>query len=103
MSSDVYGKVLRNNSQVYPKILFQVDRMSEVESMTYSLPPHYSFNGYCLGTFDLRQNDYITDLNTNNPVTSLPKAYQITNIPESFPDNHMEFQCIDADRAAITR
>jgi len=103
MSDDVYGKVTRNNVQVYAKVLFQIDRMSQIEAMTYSLPPHYSFDGYCLGKLDLRQNDYITDLNVNNPVTTMPKAYQITNIPENFPDNHMEFQCIDADRASITR
>ena len=103
MSNDVYGKVTRNNVQVYARVLFQIDRMSEVEAMTYSLPPNFSFNGYLLGTLDLRQNDYIVDLNTSNPVTTMPKAYQITNQPESFPDAHTEFQCIDADRAAITR
>lgn len=103
MSVDVYADVKRDGVIVHTDKTFQLDRMSEVEAMTYSLPPHFSYDGYHIGILDLRQNDYIVDKVNRDPVTSLPKEYQITNEPESFPDAHVEFQCIRADKAAITR
>lgn len=102
MSLDVFANVTRDNSILYQNILFQIDRMSEVEAMTYSMPPYYSYNGFLIGNLDIRQNDYILDRNTNDPITGQPKAYQIVNEPEHFID-HIEFQCIRADRAQITR
>lgn len=103
MSIDVHGRVTRDNTQIYADILFQIDRMSEVEALSYSQPPSYLYNAFCLGIYDLRQNDYIEDIYRIDPVTGLPKAYQILNEPEPFDDQHMEFQCARADRAALTR
>lgn len=101
MSSDIYGKVTRDGVVIYPSILFQIERMSAVEAMTYSEPPHFMYDGFCTGPYDLRQNDYIIDLYNTNPVTSQKKAYMIYNEPESFPDGHIEFSCKSADRAAV--
>lgn len=108
MSIDVYGKVLRDNVQIYPTvggqpILFQMDRMSAVEAMSYSIAPYYLYDGFCEGPYLLRQNDYIVDVYNVDPVTNQAKAYQIINEPESFPDIHIEFSCARSDRAALTR
>lgn len=104
MSKDIHGQVMRDNVQVYKDILFQIDRMSSVETLAHaSYPPYFLYNGYCMGQFDLRQNDYIVDLYNKDPVTNQAKAYQIINEIESFPDMHVEFDCARADRAALTR
>ncbi|GAC1471376.1 MAG: hypothetical protein PVSMB5_19950 [Ktedonobacteraceae bacterium] len=104
MSSDVHGIVTRDGAQIFPKVTFQIERMSEMEASAHGgQSPYYLYNGFCLGAYDLRQNDYIVDLYNVDPVTNQPKAYQIINEPESFPDQHMEFQCARANRAMLTR
>lgn len=102
MSSDIYGKVTRDGVVIYPSILFQIDRMSTIEAMSYSMPPHYLYDASCTGPYVLRQNDYITDLYNVDPITSQAKAYQIINEPESFPDTYIELSCARADRANLT-
>jgi hypothetical protein len=103
MSTDISARVTRDNAQIYAKLEFQIDRMSEVEAMAYSQDPKYLYDGFCWGIYDIRQNDYIVDLKNVDLVTLQAKAYQILNEPEPFDDAHMEFQCGRADRAALTR
>jgi hypothetical protein len=102
MSTDIYGKVTRDGAIVYQNILFQIDRMSAIEAMSYSQPPHFLYDGFCTGPYVLRQNDYIVDLYNVDPVTNQPKAYQIINEPEPYPNGYIEFSCARADRAALT-
>lgn len=103
MSIDVYASVLRDNAIVFSSILFQIDRMSNLEAMAHSLPPYFSYDGFVQGPLAIRQNDYIIDGQRTDAVTTQAKAYQIVNEPEIFPDGHVEFLCIRADRASITR
>lgn len=103
MSIDVIANVARDNMTLFSNQLFQIDRMTMMEAMTYSLPPHFSYDGYVLGPLDLRQNDYLIDTINTDPVTTRAKTYQVVNEPERFPDGHIEFMCIRADRSQITR
>ena len=103
MSLDVYGNVTRDNVVVFSNIFFQIDRMSNLEAMSYSLPPYFSYDGFVQGPLAIRQNDYIVDVQRTDVTTGQSKAYQIVNEPEAFPDGHVEFLCIRADRASITR
>ena len=104
MSTRITAKVTRDNTQIYDDLVFKIDRMGEVEALSYSVPPSYLYNGIIEGIYDLRQNDYIVDLVNVDPVTTQPKAYQIINEPEPHElTQTMEFQCARADRAALTR
>lgn len=104
MSTHIMGQVTRDNTQTYESLVFQIDRMGEVEAITHSAPPGYLYNGIIEGIYDLRQNDYIVDLVNTDPVTAQAKAYQIINEPELHDlTQTMEFQCMRADRAQLTR
>jgi|SRR5580765_2693810 len=103
MSIDVYANVTRDNSIIYQKVWFQIDRMSELEASTYSEPPNFLYNAYMLGNLDLRQNDFLVDINNTDPITGKAKAYQVINEIERFPDMHLQFNVKRADRSLITR
>ncbi len=104
MSTHITAKVMRDNTQIHASLVFQIDRMGEVEALSHSAPPSYLYNGIIEGIYALRQNDYIVDLNNTDPVTTQAKSYQIINEPEPHElTQTMEFQCMRADRAALTR
>jgi hypothetical protein len=104
MSTHITAKVTRDTVQIYASLVFQIDRIGEVEALTYSASPSFLYNGIIEGIYALRQNDYIVDLNNVDPVTTQAKIYQIINEPEPHElTQTMEFQCMRADRAALTR
>lgn len=103
-SKHIRGKITRDTALIYDSLVFQIDSMSDVEALSHSAPPSYLYNAIVEGIYDLRQNDYITDLKNVDPITQQFKAYQIISEPgEHELTQTMEFQCMRADRAALTR
>lgn len=103
---DIIADVKRDGTTVYTSKPFRIEYTGDMEMHVaggYGAAPFYRWQGYSHQVLDLRQNDFLVNIQHIDPLTSslvawndaqsgLPMTLQVINIPERLSSGRLELK-----------